>query len=663
MTLPGRSSARLVWLGVAALLLLHAVLALHAVSKKSVTADEILHVTAGDLYWRYGDFRLQPENGNLPQRAAGLPSWLMGAKPPPLENNLYWKTADASVIGYQFFYEAGNDHWPLLMAGRSAVLVFGLGTGLLIFFWSRTLFGTPAGFLSLALYALCPNFLAHNALTTSDSASVFFLLATCGAFWRHVQHPTLANGALSALTLGLACVAKFSFLLLAPTLPLLAVLRLLLEPRGGRLALGGRLAVSALGHVAVAGTVIWAFFGFRFSGFAPGVPPADHYMVPWDAMLPYIGVHASFIEFCRAWKLLPEAFLYGYGMVMQYSNARGAFLAGEYSIFGWREFFPLAFAWKTPLVILAASALGAFLLARRWLRHRAGMAGDLARAAPLLVFAVICWAVWIPSHLNIGHRHILPTYPVLFILLGGLAAPGLLSPRLRFLPVLLVIGQGLASARIHPHYLAYFNALAGGPANGYRLLVDSSLDWGQDLPGLAGWLRTRPAPGAAEEAVYLSYFGSGEPDYYGIRATRLPFLNGFKLPIRWYRPGPGLYCVGATMLQQVYSNVSKPWTHELESEYQRLRESADLFRRFYTDPASRPELVSIAPVAQWDRAWLRYDQLRFTRLCYYLRARPPEATVGYSILIYRLTEEDTRLAFDSSFTEWLQAIERRKAAR
>ena len=90
-------------LGVAALLLLHVALALWAVSGKSVTSDEILHVTGGYFYNKFGDYRIQPENGNLPQRIAALPAWLMDAPPPPLADNIYWRTSDASVIGHQFF--------------------------------------------------------------------------------------------------------------------------------------------------------------------------------------------------------------------------------------------------------------------------------------------------------------------------------------------------------------------------------------------------------------------------------------------------------------------------------------------------------------------------------------------------------------------------------
>jgi len=62
-----------------------------------------------------------------------------------------------------------------------------------------------------------------------------------------------------------------------------------------------------------------------------------------------------------------------------------------------------------------------------------------------------------------------------------------------------------------PHYLAYFNELVGGSKNGYEYLLDSNLDWGQDLPSLANFLDRSGRP-----EVVLSYFGTASPRTYGI---------------------------------------------------------------------------------------------------------------------------------------------------
>jgi hypothetical protein len=49
-------------------------LMLASLADKCVTFDETAHLPAGYAYWRFNDYRLNPENGVLPQRLAGLPA-------------------------------------------------------------------------------------------------------------------------------------------------------------------------------------------------------------------------------------------------------------------------------------------------------------------------------------------------------------------------------------------------------------------------------------------------------------------------------------------------------------------------------------------------------------------------------------------------------------
>ena len=651
-------------LAVAALLALHAALALWAASGQSTTADELIHVTGGYAYWHLDDYRLHPENGILPQRWAALPAVLAHPRFPALAGNAYWKTSEVQAVGHQFFYESGFDHFPLLMAGRAMVVLFNLATGLLIFCWSRRLFGTTGAFVSLGLFVFSPNFLAHGALATSDACMTFFFLAALGAWWRHLHDGRARWWWLSAAVFGLAWVAKYSAPLLLPMMVLLAAARAWTPPplvlfgrtfttRGGKF---GAAALSAVGHGLVAMVVIWAFYGFRYSAFNPALPPADHFIRPWEVLDLHIGVPGQILRAFAAVHALPEAFLYGFAYVLETAQVRSAFLNGDYSTTGWPSFFPWTFALKTTLPVLAATAIVAALTARRWLGARSTVRRDLYRVAPLAVLFAVYWAFSLTSHLNIGHRHILPTYPVLFIAAGALGA--WLAPRRAVLGAVigaLVGGQALEAARIAPHFLAYFNALGGGPAAGHRHLVDSSLDWGQDLPGLRTWLGAHAPAG---EPVYLSYFGTGEPDYYGIRARRLPFVNAFKLPQPYVKLEAGLYCISATMLEHVYSPIRGPWTLELEKEYQDLRGVEPLFAAYAGDARRRAEMNRDATEAQWRRAWTRHDLLRFARLCYYLRVRPPDANVGYSIFLYHLSAAEIAAATAGPLGDWQKLIER-----
>ncbi len=257
------------------------------------------------------------------------------------------------------------------------------------------------------------------------------------------------------------------------------------------------------------------------------------------------------------------------------------------------------------------------------------------------------------SHLNIGHRHILPTYPVLFIAAGAFGRwLDLRRPLAAALLGLLLLWHGIESWRIRPHYLAYFNALAGGPENGWRHLVDSSLDWGQDLPGLRRWLDEH----ARKENVFLSYFGTGDPRYEGIRATMLPTPPEVGAPRPWHALTPGVYALSVTMLQQVYSPVQGDWTLARESEYQKLRAIEGDLLAYQDDGRRRAEFLAGAPAENWTQAWKRYELLRFARLSHYLRVRRADATVGHSIRIYRLGAEELA-AVTSGIREWQLQLE------
>lgn len=663
-----RPSRPLLVAAVGLLLALHWLLAVGSKFQESVTADELAHLTGGMSYWQLNDYRIQPENGNLPQRWAALPAWLEGARFPELAGQKDWRTSDAWVLGHRFFYETGEDHFPRLMAGRAMIALFSVATGLLVFCWSRRLFGTAGGFVALGFFVFCPNFLAHGGLVTSDACMVFFFLASVGAYWRHLHDPRLRWLLLGGVTFGLACLAKLSAGLLLPMMAVMAVVRvwspapLQLGSRTWttRASKLGLIVATTLVQGAMAYVMIWAAYGFRYSAFNPALPPADYFIRPWEVTLGHLGLSGTVIRALVACHALPEAYLYGLSFVLEMAQLRSAFLDGAYSLTGWVRFFPLAFLYKTTAPVLLTCAALLALGAARF--RRAAAAGRWRRwlypLTPLLALFAIYWATSLASTLNIGHRHLLPTYPVLFILAGALGTAFTVRHRWGMIGVgALLAWQVIETARIHPHYLAYFNDFSGGPRRGHEHLVDSSLDWGQDLPGLKRWLAEHPT----NEPVYLSYAGSGEPAYYGIRARALPMINGFKIRHPYVPLEPGIYCIGATMLEHVYSPIREPWSPTLEKEYQFMRTFEPAFEAYIRDPQRRAELDREASPEKWHLAWSRYDLLRFARLCHYLRVRAPDADVGYSILIYRLSAAEIAAATTGTLAEWQAAIDAARA--
>jgi len=772
--------------GAAALLAGFWVLLAASLWHKSQTFDELGGVTAGYTYWRYNDYRLDPENGNLPQRLAALPL-LTGKYPfPPLETAA-WRGSNVWALGYQWLYQMGNDATGMLRRSRAVCGLLAVALGALVWIWSRHLFGPAGGLLSLLLFVFSPSFLANGALVTTDTAVALFFLAAVAGIWAVLHRLTTARLLGSALALGALFVTKMSAPLIVPIALLLLAARLIarrplpvaLGPWRCTLARRGEqglaFAGAALVHGLIVVIVIWASFGFRFAAFAPaggggqlfyrwevllGKPdpltllsqldldPAQTTTVEkllqrpelqteWWApahlqALEYLRQNvltpaqtqaleqkitapppewtARVIDFFRRHQLLPEAYLYGQSYMLRFSHLRNAFLNGEVSLGGWWWFFPYTFLVKTPPVMFAilGLAIAAALVRRR--ETDPGAAGPgWYETLPLWALLGVYWAAAMLGHLNIGHRHLMPAYPPMFVLAGAAAwwldgwlgasrvirtaASSKPARLLGAVLALLVAALAVQVLAFFPDYLAYFNCFAGGPARAYRHLVDSSLDWGQDLPGVEHYLERHPTTGP----VYLSYFGSASPNYYLSSAQRVRYLYSFlgqdnppplmavQLPVDGLRArlaellrahpdynivgegrtgtnqiglallqNPdtlrltgGTYLISASMLQPVMYQVQGPlgpWNRRYEEAYQTLAARV----RPLLSPEAKVRLAALGQhtLPEWQLTLTFYDMCRFARLTAFLRERKPDANIDYSILVYRLTDADLAKALD-----------------
>ena len=681
-----------------ALLAVYVVLALSSVATKSPTYDEPLHLTGGYSALAFNDYRLNPENGSLPQRWAALPLLWMKPHFPSHDEDL-WRQSELTPISYAFFYKSGNDPERMLFAGRVMMSLLAAGLGVLIYAWSRRLHGPAGGLLSLSLFTFCPTMLAHGPLVTSDVAAAAFFVASLWSFWAMLHRVSWRTVLVAALALAGVCLSKFSAVLMFPMGGLLLIVRLagrrplvvnlqtakVVTPPGQQATwIGGAILVQLL----LVWMLIWGWFGWRYSMFAE-VSPGTAAMLPWETLLPKAGMTREIIEFAREVKLLPEAFLYGFSFVLAFSKSRPAFLNGEFGIDGWTSFFPYCWLVKTPLPVMAVVVFAAAAGWRAALKKAYVMPGPqeakarserrsasptnpregsalsqlapgLYDRAPLIVLLVVYWAFALNSHLNIGQRHILPTYPPLYILAGS-AASWLVgfnrqtsqrfpdeAPLARWgMPLALMASLLLfvsETCLTWPNYLSYFNSLAGGSRQGYRHLVDSSLDWGQDLPALRQWL-DQNGDLKSTQPVYLAYMGTASPEWYGIQATLLPCHFERWTPAIPHALQPGIYCISATMLQGVYLNYPGPWTRIHEQAYQEVTAQIQTFRDAANDQVQLDRLMEQTGKAFWGETFQLYEQLRFSRLCSLLRKREPLAEAGYSILIYQVTASDLAAAF------------------
>jgi hypothetical protein len=402
-----------------------------------------------------------------------------------------------------FLYKNTVDARRLLDAARVWSLAVWMALLLaVISAWAFGLGGAPAAAGACAAAALMPPLVSNAALVTTDAAPT--ALYALGFFLLSRERRPAWLWAAAGAALGLAMAAKFSLF----AAPFLAVGALLSESRL-RGAPRARPAQAAL-MLAAAAAALWLVYR------------------SWGLGLYWNGLSAT---------------------AARLQNGRPSFLAGRRSLSGFWPYFPAALLLKTPApsLLLAAGAAAA------WLR-RPSRAAFWVLFPSLAFFALACGV-----RTQLGVRYVLQVYPFLCVAAG--CGFGLLWTRGVFMKAAaaaLLAWQAWSVSRAAPDLLAYFGDLAGGPAAGVRWLGDSNLDWGQGLEELGAELKRRGSP-----VVYLSYFGSADPSYYGIRylpvgwITNVARRQGVALP---EKGAPVLLAVSATNLQGIYFADQEAWS-------------------------------------------------------------------------------------------------------
>jgi 4-amino-4-deoxy-L-arabinose transferase-like glycosyltransferase len=634
-------------------LLMFAAFCYHAAGNTSVTFDEPIHILAGYTYGTRDGPETLTANLRASQLWLGLPLRTLDLHYPDALKAIPGLIVDVEMkVTRDFIHDPRHDTEKILRLSRSAITALGLILGLVLFLWSRRMFGDAAGLLTLGLYCFEPTVIAHSSLATTDiAATLAFLLATM-AWWRLIHRVTVGNTVLCGVATGVLAATKISGGLLAPTVAVMLLFRCLRRrdpirevlPSSSTARVNGFWLPLALAVVAVLGIgygVIWALYGFHYASGWRLTAPA------WAALLtPQATPVQNILNFLRVHELLPEAFLYDFYTFLNNLGGRRAYLLGAFSMEGWRSYFPVALLTKTPLptlvaVTLAIAAAGAALVGRRAFAPRA------YALVPLLIFGVIYGASALASPINIGLRHLLPIYPALLVLAGH--SVQLIPPTLPFARGVLVAGliawSAVTAWTASPHFLSYFNPAAGGTENGHRILVESNFDWGQDLLTTSRWLERRATdPASAGDATFLAYYGLGDPVRYGIKATLLPQDPDFR-PTTIYDLKPGTYIISATLLQALAGrHVWGPWRLSLERVYQSLhRELAPIYASARIDPATGRTLAS---ANEWTQKIDLFDELRFARLCVYLRARTPAARITPAVFVFVLTADELNEALD-----------------
>jgi len=528
-----------------------------------LTFDEPAHMLDAYLYW-LGQPDLSPRD--FTPLIKILTGWIPRILEIPLFPELpVWKNDWKQDVASEILDRLRPDQiQKLFFLMRLVLIIFPISTALLIWHWGRKLFGRVPALLLLTA-VLMPTALAHGCLLKNDLAAAFsyLLCAYCG--WRLWLEPGWRTSLLLGGSVLLAMLAKMSLLVTGPMAFLLVVARRIGSPRPRLrwlgLALGAVLLITYLGLLAA----------YKFDAHPATLEELAEMRaggVFSEAVTGRTGVFG--------WIPLPSDLLSGVRSLSLYQeHGAPGYLLGEALSSGRWSYYPLALMVKTPIAVQILFVGGAVLLSARCWRRKAVAADGF-----LLVPGILYLSLAMQSNLQLGVRLVLPCLPFA-LLVGGVAIErGLQSPTGRAALTAVLLWMMVASVSIYPQGISYFNEWAGGPGQGWKYLVDSNLDWGQNLPELADYVRRNRL-----QKLKLYYFGYDKLHRYGIedRVERLAppwgpdLVSGTRLV-----PSPGIYAVSATLLPG----------HFFDTPYR------DYFL--------------------------------------YFREREPEAKIGYSIFIYKV---------------------------
>jgi len=513
-------------LAAALVILLFLAIALTAMATTSLTNDEIAHIPAGYTYLKTGDYRMNAEHPPLIKMIAGAA--LLPLNPKLNMTHPAWAARKEWIWGDRFFFLWNHNSDQLLYWARFPIVLIGALLIAFVYIWARELYGPWAGLLAGTLAALDPLITATSTIVHTDIGVTTFGFIATYFFWKFCQHRNKQNLLMCGLALGLALSSKFTGVYF--------------------IAIFGILALACARYDAPDKNIFEALQEKRAKNL---------YLLSGLIALIGLFIFVASYHFTQL-----NWMIQGFKDVAIHSTiGHNSFFHGAFSDTGFWYYFPAAFLIKTPLptIILILASI---------ILYNKTRSEKITDELFLIIPAAIYLLSFLPNNINIGVRHIEPIYPFLFVFASKTTR--LKSKAMPYFVGLMIIWLAWNAYAIYPHHLSNFNELIGGPDHGSEWLIDSNIDWGQDLKGLGSWLGERGSP-----MVLMAYFGNDDREYRGINWDELKC-----------GPQPGMIVISVNRLIGFNEEDSK--------------------------------------CSEW------------------LKTKEPIAKIGYSILLYNITEDSIR---------------------
>jgi hypothetical protein len=388
-----------------------------------------------------------------------------------------------------------SDFLSQLIVARFVTILFSALIALLVFHWSRSLYGFAAGLAGLILYVFDPNIIAHSQLVTTDIYVTGMIVLSCYWLWRYANSNRIRDGLMCAFVLGLSQLAKYTALVLIPLFLIMLCahdwkVSSSEQPGKTRAVIGsvvGKLVIH--GVVAAAACIVIINIGFLF----------NHTFLPFEGYkfqsqtFKYLQSEAGSLGLIPIPVPYPylqgldrityrESTGFGYGKIYLLGNLK----VGE----GFKGYYFIASLLKVPIatqIVLIAAIVIYFIIKKR---RQTFFINEQFLLVPVLFF-IIYFNFFFNA--QIGIRFYLIIFPLLYIFAGGLFKDwNQYSTAIKSVLLILTLYLIVSVLSYYPQYLAYFNELVPDRRMAYQYLSDSNLNWGQGKYYLQDYLSRHP---------------------------------------------------------------------------------------------------------------------------------------------------------------------------
>lgn len=433
----------------------------------------------------------------------------------------------------EFFYGDeflgfNDDYMTLFRVARWGCIMFSLVGGWTCYRWAKDLYGIRSGFACLSLWCFSPSILGWGSTICPDVAAASTGVFAAYTFYTWIKEPRLASALVSGIALGICEISKMTWIILFVLWPCFFLLTQIFHSTHKLIRV--RVLINHLLQlflILLLGIII-INFAYIFTGTFKSLGEYNFKSNLFNSIQNNKYINA----FHLADMPLPFPSDYVSGMDIQkndFEEGKESYLLGCWKTNGWYSYYLFCLLYKEPLgtVILFVVATLAFVTKHIKHNHCDSQLTNRYRTSfsiEIILFLIILplvFLIFVSSQNGFSrhYRYVLFLLPIGYIWISQI----FVLSRWRLIGCILLISSTLSSIWHLPFSVSYFNELCGGPTNGYKYLLDSNIDWQQDVYRLRKWIESRNDI----SQIHVRYYGDNLPEKFGIISAGIPPLGKF----------------------------------------------------------------------------------------------------------------------------------------